>query len=240
MQARQQLRTAKAAATRIAAAWRGYAGRRAARAHRRELAATRISAAWRGWQARRVFLAHQARRPHPTTSDGPHLYLAHHMWTSCSSHDKVLTIMALDAGILYACRHLDGLSAWLRKNVTAGSSQCVLVAGGPAGGARAGARARLAHTHCASGRRQSSGGARPRARPRSSKQPGCRCHHPEALPPDAGRQQGASLFLLMPCNSPPRLAQLHVLEIAAWNSPWFGWMGSLAVSSRQQGTMPSQ
>ncbi|KAK9842297.1 hypothetical protein WJX81_005127 [Elliptochloris bilobata] len=60
--ARRQLASARAAATRIAAAWRGHAGRRQARAWRRERAATCIAAAWRCYVARRAFKLHQANR----------------------------------------------------------------------------------------------------------------------------------------------------------------------------------
>jgi myosin-5 len=55
MEARRQLRTARAAATTIQAAWRGHTARAAAGQLRRERAAVRLQAAWRMHSARSAY-----------------------------------------------------------------------------------------------------------------------------------------------------------------------------------------
>ena len=61
-EARRELATSRAAATRIAAAWRGHAARKARAAGARDDAARAIQAAWRARAERRVFLLHVANR----------------------------------------------------------------------------------------------------------------------------------------------------------------------------------
>ena len=61
-EARRELAVARAAATRIAAAWRGHAARKARAAAARDDAAHAIQAAWRARAERRAFLHHVANR----------------------------------------------------------------------------------------------------------------------------------------------------------------------------------